>query len=65
MPGPELSRGFLMLYFEGETFPECNLGQGFKRKQTSEIRSDKELAVTQLWICVGRPKMCSASYRKG
>lgn len=35
VPGPELSRAFLMLCFEGETFPECNLEQGFKKKNTN------------------------------
>lgn len=55
----------LMLYFKGETFSECNLGQSLKQtNKKSEMGSDKELAVIQLWIRVGRPKMCSASYHK-
>lgn len=56
---------FSMLYFEGETFTECNLGQSLKQtNKKSEMESDKELAVIQEWICVGRPKLCFASYRK-
>lgn len=60
--------GFLMLYSEGGVFAESDCGQSFKTKtkQTnkSEMRGDKELAAIQLWICVGRPKMCSISYHK-
>lgn len=56
---------FLMLYFEGEAFAECNLGQSLEEaNKKSEMGSDKELTVIQLWICVGRPKMCYVFYRK-
>lgn len=56
----------LMLYFEGAAFAECNLGQSLKQatKKRSKKGSDKDLAAIQIWICVGRPKMCWVSYRK-
>lgn len=52
----------LMLHFEGAVFAECNLGRSLK--QATKKGSDKELAATQIWICVGRAKMCWVSYRK-
>lgn len=52
----------LMLHFEGAAFAECNLGRSLK--QATKKGSDKELAATQIWICVGRAKMCWVSYRK-
>lgn len=54
-----------MLYFEGAAFAERNLGQSLKpATKKAKKGSDKELAAIQIWICVGRPKMCWVSYWK-
>lgn len=54
---------FFILYFE--PLLNVSLGKVLKKtEQKNEMGSDKELAAIQLWICVGRPKMCSVSYRK-